>query len=288
VNDDIIVAIATSRQEAAISIIRLSGKGCIEFVSEMFTGNIIHKSSHTITYGYIVDEDKKIDEVLVNIYRAPRTFTAEDMVEINCHGGIYITNRILSLCLKRGARMAEPGEFTKRAFLNGRLDLSQAEAVIDVIRAKTDKTFDVAMNQLEGVFSGTIKEIRKKENLSQQKFAEKYGVTYQAVSKWENGKNIPDITIIKEICKDYNLDLNDFLDTKIKKKFNNKFKYIIIGIIILTIFTLILSFYITQRQSNNNFEFKTLSSNCTDFNLYGSIAYNDSKSSIYISHIIYC
>ncbi len=134
----------------------------------------------------------------------------------------------------------------------------------------------------------TIKEIRKKENLSQQKFAEKYGVTYQAVSKWENGKNIPDITIIKEICKDYNLDLNDFLDTKIKKKFNNKFKYIIIGIIILTIFTLILSFYITQRQSNNNFEFKTLSSNCTDFNLYGSIAYNDSKSSIYISHIIYC
>lgn len=106
----------------------------------------------------------------------------------------------------------------------------------------------------------TIKEIRKKENLSQQKFAEKYGVTYQAVSKWENGKNIPDITIIKEICKDYNLDLNDFLDTKIKKKFNNKFKYIIIGIIILTIFTLILSFYITQRQSNNNFEFKTLSS----------------------------
>lgn len=104
----------------------------------------------------------------------------------------------------------------------------------------------------------------------------------------ERGKNIPDITIIKEICKDYNLDLNDFLDTKIKKKFNNKFKYIIIGIIILTIFTLILSFYITQRQSNNNFEFKTLSSNCTDFNLYGSIAYNDSKSSIYISHIIYC
>jgi len=121
-----------------------------------------------------------------------------------------------------------------------------------------------------------------------KEFAEKYGVTYQAVSKWENGKNIPDITIIKEICKDYNLDLNDFLDTKIKKKFNNKFKYIIIGIIILTIFTLILSFYITQRQSNNNFEFKTLSSNCTDFNLYGSIAYNDSKSSIYISHIIYC
>lgn len=137
-NDDIIVAIATSRQEAAISIIRLSGKGCIEFVSEMFTGNIIHKSSHTITYGYIVDEDKKIDEVLVNIYRAPRTFTAEDMVEINCHGGIYITNRILSLCLKRGARMAEHGEFTKRAFLNGRIDLAQAESVADMISAQTD------------------------------------------------------------------------------------------------------------------------------------------------------
>lgn len=135
-HDDIIVAVATARQEAAISMIRLSGEGCIEFVSEMFTGNIITKPSHTITYGYIVDENRKIDEVLVNIYRAPRTFTAEDMVEINCHGGIYITNQIMALCLKRGARMAEHGEFTKRAFLNGRIDLAQAEAVADMVSAK--------------------------------------------------------------------------------------------------------------------------------------------------------
>ena len=160
-NDDIIVAIATSRQEAAISIIRLSGKGCIEFVSEMFTGNIIHKSSHTITYGYIVDEDKKIDEVLVNIYRAPRTFTAEDMVEINCHGGIYITNRILSLCLKRGARMAEHGEFTKRAFLNGRIDLAQAESVADMISAQTDLASNLALKGISGRVSKMIVELKE-------------------------------------------------------------------------------------------------------------------------------
>lgn len=134
----------------------------------------------------------------------------------------------------------------------------------------------------------TIKEIRKKENLSQQKFAEKYGVTYQAVSKWENGKNIPDITILKEICKDYNLDLNEFLDAKIKNK-NNKLKYIIpISIITLVIIISILLFILIPKKNNNDFEFKTITSSCSDFNLYGSIAYNDSKSSIYISHIIYC
>ena len=108
-NDDIIVAIATARQEAAISIIRLSGKGVIEFTNQIFSSDLSNKKSHTITYGYIMDDEKRLDEVLVNIYRAPRTFTAEDMVEINCHGGIYITNKILELCLKKGARLAEHG-----------------------------------------------------------------------------------------------------------------------------------------------------------------------------------
>lgn len=160
-NDDIIVAIATARQEAAISMIRLSGKGCIEFVSEIFTGNIINKPSHTITYGYMVEDGKKIDEVLVNIYRAPRTFTAEDMVEINCHGGIYITNRVLSLCLKHGARMAEHGEFTKRAFLNGRIDLAQAESVADMISAQTDLASNLALKGISGRVSKLITNLKE-------------------------------------------------------------------------------------------------------------------------------
>lgn len=160
-NDDIIAAIATARQEAAISIIRLSGKGCIEFVSRFFTGNIIDKPSHTITYGYIVDGDQKIDEVLVNLYRAPKTFTAEDMIEINCHGGIYITNRVLDVCLKNGARMAEHGEFTKRAFLNGRIDLAQAESVADMISARTDLSSSLALKGIEGKVSLMIKDLKE-------------------------------------------------------------------------------------------------------------------------------
>lgn len=131
-----------------------------------------------------------------------------------------------------------------------------------------------------------IKEIRKKENLSQQKFAEKYGVTYQAVSKWENGKNIPDISILKEICNDYNLDLNNFLDTKIDNKKTNFLILIIIFIIIMLILISCIIFFL--KNDNSDFEFKTLSSSCSNFTLSGSIAYNDSKSSIYISHITYC
>ena len=103
---------------------------------DFFTGKILNKASHTITYGYIKDGEQKIDEVLVNIYRGKRTFSGEEMVEINCHGGVYITQKVLNLCLKKGARMAEHGEFSKRAFLNGRIDLSQAEAISDLITAQ--------------------------------------------------------------------------------------------------------------------------------------------------------
>ncbi len=160
-NDDIIVAIATARQEAAISIIRLSGKGVIEFTNQIFSSDLSNKKSHTITYGYIMDDEKRLDEVLVNIYRAPRTFTAEDMVEINCHGGIYITNKILELCLKKGARLAEHGEFTKRAFLNGRIDLTQAEAVADMVSAKTDLSSQLALKGIQGRVSRMIKKLKE-------------------------------------------------------------------------------------------------------------------------------
>lgn len=130
-----------------------------------------------------------------------------------------------------------------------------------------------------------IKEIRKKENLSQQKFAEKYGVTSQAVSKWENGKNIPDINILKEICQDYNINLNDLLDAKISTK--NKLKNPTIPFIIITFLIIIITILI-YKNNNNHFEFKTISTSCEDFNLYGSIAYTNNKSSIYISNITYC
>lgn len=160
-DDDIIVAIATSRLEAAISIIRLSGKDVIAFVQQFFTGKILNKESHTITYGFIKDHDKKIDEVLVNIYRGKRTFTGEEMVEINCHGGVYITGEILDLCLRYGARMAQRGEFSKRAFLNGRIDLSQAEAISDIITAKNSYASELALKGIQGSISHFIKDLKE-------------------------------------------------------------------------------------------------------------------------------
>lgn len=160
-NEDIIVAIATSRLEAAISMIRVSGPDCIAFVQKFFTGKIIEKPSHTINYGYIIDDGKRIDEVLVNIYRGTRTFTGEEMVEINCHGGVYISSRVLEVCIKNGARMAERGEFSKRAFLNGRIDLSQAEAISDIITAKNSYATDLALKGISGSISGFIEDLKE-------------------------------------------------------------------------------------------------------------------------------
>lgn len=160
-NEDIIVAIATSRLEAAISMIRVSGPDCIAFVQKFFTGKIIEKPSHTINYGYIIDDGKRIDEVLVNIYLGTRTFTGEEMVEINCHGGVYITSRVLEVCIKNGARMAERGEFSKRAFLNGRIDLSQAEAISDIITAKNSYATDLALKGISGSISGFIEDLKE-------------------------------------------------------------------------------------------------------------------------------
>lgn len=160
-NEDIIVAIATSRLEAAISMIRVSGPDCIAFVQKFFTGKIIEKPSHTINYGYIIDDGKRIDEVLVNIYRGTRTFTGEEMVEINCHGGVYITSRVLEVCIKNGARMAERGEFSKRAFLNSRIDLSQAEAISDIITAKNSYATDLALKGISGSISGFIEDLKE-------------------------------------------------------------------------------------------------------------------------------
>lgn len=161
--NDTIVAISTALGVGAISIVRLSGTEAIEIVNNCFKGKDLTKvKSHTINYGHIVDQDEIIDEVLVSIMKEPRTYTAEDVVEINCHGGIISTKRILETMLTHGARLAEPGEFTKRAFLNGRIDLVKSEAVMDIIDSKSEEANKLALSQLSGSTSNMIKRFREK------------------------------------------------------------------------------------------------------------------------------
>ena len=159
--NDTICAISTSQGVGAISIVRVSGDEAIDIVNRIFKGKDLTKvSSHTINYGHIMDHDETIDEVLVSVMKSPRTFTTEDIVEINTHGGIAPTNRVLELLLENGCRLAEPGEFTKRAFLNGRIDLLEAEAVMDMIDAKTETQRKMAANQIDGKTSQLINELR--------------------------------------------------------------------------------------------------------------------------------
>ena len=159
--DDTIAAISTAQGVGAISIIRVSGADAIKIVSKIFSNKkFLDAPSHTIYYGYIMDNNEKVDEVLVSIMRAPRTFTKEDVVEINAHGGIMTTDKILELLLVNGCRLAEPGEFTKRAFLNGRIDLTEAEGVMDLINSKTDISRKIALNQVGGKVSSMISKLR--------------------------------------------------------------------------------------------------------------------------------
>lgn len=149
--DSTIAVISTALSQGAISIVRVSGDQAIEIVQKIFSRDIRHVPSHTIHYGYILDDDKEvIDEVLVSVFRGPKTYTTEDIVEINCHGGVYITRKILSLVLSHGATMAKPGEFTQRAFYHGRIDLSQAEAVEDMIEASNDTASHMAIQGIQG------------------------------------------------------------------------------------------------------------------------------------------
>lgn len=158
--EDTIAAISSALGVGAISIIRISGDNAINIANEIFDRNIKVADSHTIHYGHIKDKDEIIDEVLISVLRAPRTFTREDIVEINCHGGINTTNKVLELVLSHGARLAEPGEFTKRAFLNGRIDLTQADGIMNLIEAKTDISRKMSINQLNGQVSNIIKNLR--------------------------------------------------------------------------------------------------------------------------------
>jgi tRNA modification GTPase len=170
-----IAAISTPMGEGAIAIVRLSGDEAFQIAEKLFQSvsgkRISEEPSHTIHYGHIIDPGTKavVEEVMMSIMRGPKTFTKEDVIEINCHGGLVSVNRVLQLCLRYGARLAEPGEFTKRAFLNGRIDLSQAEAVMDLIRAKTDRAMNVALGQMEGRLSKLIQKLRQEllETLAQ-------------------------------------------------------------------------------------------------------------------------
>ncbi|MFF2796661.1 tRNA uridine-5-carboxymethylaminomethyl(34) synthesis GTPase MnmE [Lysinibacillus xylanilyticus] len=164
---DTIAAISTPMGEGAIAIVRLSGDEAVSIADKIFRSpggkSLTTKASHTIHYGHLVDPktNEIVEEVMLSLMRGPKTFTREDVIEINCHGGLVSVNRVLKLALTNGARLAEPGEFTKRAFLNGRIDLSQAEAVMDLIRAKTDRAMNVALGQMDGKLSRLIGDLRQ-------------------------------------------------------------------------------------------------------------------------------
>ncbi len=163
-NTNTIAAIATGMTNSGIGIVRISGENALEVIDRIYRGKhkLSPQESHTIHYGHIYDEEQLVDEVLVSIMRAPKTYTGEDTVEINCHGGMLVVQKVLETVLKNGAQMAEPGEFSKRAFLNGKMDLSKAEAVMDLIHAKSEYAYKNSLNQLSGGLKKKIKECREK------------------------------------------------------------------------------------------------------------------------------
>ena len=162
IHEDTIASIATSVSNNAISIIRVSGTNSLDIVSKIFSKDLRKAKSHTIKYGFIKENDNVVDEVLVSVFLSPKSFTCENVVEINCHGGIFVTNKVLEMLLENGARLAEPGEFTKRAFLNGRIDLTQAEAIMDMIEANTNNSLKLASYGLTGQTKDLIKKTREK------------------------------------------------------------------------------------------------------------------------------
>ena len=200
---DTIAAISTTMGVSAIAIIRVSGNNAINIVNKIFKGKDLTKvESHTITYGHIIDKDSVIDEVLISVMHAPKTFTREDVVEINTHGGIAITNKVLELLLLNGCRLAEPGEFTKRAFLNGRIDLIEAEGVMDLINSKTEKSRKLAINQVNGEVSKLIKNLRQK--------------IIEILANIEVNIDYPEYEDIEEMTNQMILDNIDIIENEIK------------------------------------------------------------------------
>ena len=223
--NDTIASISTALGIGAISIIRVSGPECINIVSKIWKGKDLSKvDTHTIHYGHIIDKDNIIDEVLVSVMLAPKTYTKEDIIEINCHGGIATTNKVLELLLTNGARLAEPGEFTKRAFLNGRIDLVEADGIMNLINAKNEQTRNLSINQLSGKVSNMIKSLR--DELIQMISNIEVNIDYPEYEDIEvltndkilpdilSFKNKPSIVVINKIDLDKNLTLPN-IDKKI-------------------------------------------------------------------------
>lgn len=206
---DTIAAISTPMGEGAIAIVRMSGPDSIKIADKLFQsiGNkkLSEVASHTIHYGHIIDPttDEVVEEVMVSLMRGPKTFTKEDVVEINCHGGLASVNRLLQLTTSHGARIAEPGEFTKRAFLNGRIDLSQAEAVMDLIRAKTDRAMNVALGQMEGRLSKLIRHLRQE--------------ILETLAQVEVNIDYPEYDDVEEMTQQVMLEKSRYIKTEIEK-----------------------------------------------------------------------
>jgi len=222
--NDTIAAIATAQGVGAISIIRVSGEDSITIVDKLFSNDLLKAKSHTIHYGYILNDGEVIDEVLVTVMKAPKTFTMEDVVEINTHGGISTTNKVLELLLSNGCRLASPGEFTKRAFLNGRIDLVEAEGVMDLINAKTETASKMAINQVGGKASGLIRNLR--ENLAFILANIEVNLNYPEY------EDIEDITVekIKTSMSDLNIKVNKIInEAKNGELLKNGIKTVIIG-----------------------------------------------------------
>ena len=191
--NDTICAISTSLGIGAISIVRVTGSEAIDTVNKIFDGNLLNKKSHTIHYGHIIENDEKIDEVLVTVMKGPKTYTTEDIVEINSHGGESTTKKVIEILLANGCRLAEPGEFTKRAYLNGRINLLQAESVNDLIIAKTDAARRLAINNVDGILTKRIKKIREKivqilanieVNIDYPEYQDEIQVTHELIDKY--------------------------------------------------------------------------------------------------------
>ncbi len=190
---DTICAISSSSGIGAISIVRITGPEAIDIVDKIFSGTLKDKKTHTIHYGHIIDNGNVVDEVLVMLMRGPKTYTTEDTVEINCHGGISTTGKILEILINNGARLAEPGEFTKRAFLNGRINLLEAESVNDLIVAKTDAARTLAINNVGGKLTEKIRELREKivkilsnieVNIDYPEYTDELVVTHELMNKY--------------------------------------------------------------------------------------------------------
>ena len=210
--EDTIVAISTALGVGAISIVRVSGSDALNIVNKIYDKDITKYEANTINYGHIIDNDKIIDEVLVSVFKSPKTYTKEDIVEINTHGGIAVTNKIVDLLLENGCRQAEPGEFTKRAFLNGRIDLLQAESVMDIIDAKTETARKMAINGVDGKLSKKINDIRD--------------LGLDLISNIEVNIDYPEYEDIEvmtiEKVREFSLKLNKSIDELLKDSENGK------------------------------------------------------------------